>query len=73
MVGMCGEAAADQLLTPVLISFGLEEFSVSAGSVLATRAAICKWSKADADAVTQKVMECATQEEVIEILKANKR
>ncbi len=73
MVGMCGEAAADQLLTPVLISFGLEEFSVSAGSVLATRAAICKWSKADADAVTNKVMECATKEEVIEILKANRR
>ena len=37
LVGMCGEAAADPLLTPLLISFGLEEFSVSATSILKTR------------------------------------
>lgn len=73
MVGMCGEAAADELLTPVLISFGLDEFSVSAGSVLAARAAISKWSKADADALTEKVMSCATKDEVVALLKANKR
>ena len=50
MVGMCGEAAADPLLIPLLISFGLGEFSVSATSVLRTRGTIAKWSKADADA-----------------------
>lgn len=56
-VGMCGEAAADPLLTPLLISFGLTEFSVSASAVLATRAAIAAWSKSDADAAAGKAME----------------
>ena len=37
MVGMCGEAAADPLLIPVLLSFGLTEFSVSAPSILRVR------------------------------------
>ena len=32
MVGMCGEAAADPLLIPILMSFGLDEYSVSAPS-----------------------------------------
>ena len=37
MVGMCGEAAADPLLTPLLIAWGMEEFSTSAPSILRTR------------------------------------
>lgn len=44
-VGMCGEAAADPLLIPLLLDFGLEEFSVSPTSVLATRYQISKWTK----------------------------
>lgn len=36
-VGMCGEAAANKLMIPLLISFGLTEFSVSAPSVLNVR------------------------------------
>ena len=51
MVGMCGEAAADPLLIPMLISFGLGEYSVSAPSVLKTRKTISEWTKADADAL----------------------
>ena len=64
MVGMCGEAAADPLLTPLLISWGMEEFSVSAPSVLKTRKAISQWTKADADALEAKVMELKTADEV---------
>ena len=64
MVGMCGEAAADSLLTPLLISWGMEEFSVSAPSVLKTRKAISQWTKADADALEAKVMELKTADEV---------
>ena len=56
MVGMCGEAAADPLLIPVLLSFGLNEFSVSAPSILRTRKIISEWSKEEADALTEKVM-----------------
>ena len=64
MVGMCGEAAADPLLTPLLISWGMEEFSVSAPSVLRTRKVISQWTKADADALEAKVMQLETVEEV---------
>ena len=60
MVGMCGEAAADPLLIPVLLSFGLGEFSVSAPSILRTRRIISQWTKEEADALTEKVMALKT-------------
>lgn len=68
-VGMCGEAAADPLLTPLLLSFGLEEFSVSPTSVLAARDNIAGWSKEAADAVAEKVMSMETAEDVEGYLK----
>ena len=73
MVGMCGEAAADPLLIPVLISFGLNEFSVSAPSILRTRRIISEWTKADADALTEKVMKLKTAAEVKAMLQAAAR
>ena len=73
MVGMCGEAAADPLLIPLLVSFGLGEFSVSATSVLATRGTIAKWSKAEADELAAKALSLATETEVAELLRANAR
>lgn len=63
-VGMCGEAAANPKMIPLLISFGLTEFSVSAPSVLRVRKNIAKWTKAEADAVAEKVMAMATEAEV---------
>ena len=68
-VGMCGEAAADPLLIPLLISFGLTEFSVSPTSVLKTRAEIARWSKAEADHIAETVMALETAEEAYEQLK----
>ena len=73
MVGMCGEAAADPLLIPVLISFGLSEFSVSAPSILRTRRIISEWTKAEADALTEKVMKLKTATEVKAMLQAAAR
>ncbi len=73
MVGMCGEAAADPLLIPLLISFGLNEFSVSATSVLATRAVINKWTKEEADLLAEKALSLATEKEVMELLKSSVR
>lgn len=70
LVGMCGEAAADPLLIPVLISFGLGEFSVSAPSILRTRRTISEWSKQEADALTEKVMQLKTSNEVRAALQA---
>lgn len=63
-VGMCGEAAADPMLIPILISFGLEEFSVSPTSVLKTRREISRWTVAEADKITDKVMRLETASEV---------
>ena len=70
-VGMCGEAAADPLLIPMLISFGLEEFSVSPTSVLKTRSEIARWSKAEADRITDDVMTLETADEVYDYLVKN--
>ena len=41
-VGMCGESAADRELIPSLVKWGLDEFSVTPNSILATRKAICE-------------------------------
>ena len=70
MVGMCGEAAADPLLIPLLISFGLGEFSVSAPSILRTRKIISQWTKAEADALAERVLQLKTKEEVKAALEA---
>jgi phosphotransferase system enzyme I (PtsI) len=70
MVGMCGEAAADPLLIPLLIAFGLDEFSVSATSVLKTRKIISQWSKKEAKEVADKAMTLKTEKEVVEYLKS---
>lgn len=64
-VGMCGEGAADPMLIPLLISFGLDEYSVTPTSVLATRREISKWSKADADEIADRVMSLSTEREVV--------
>lgn len=72
-VGMCGEAAADLALTPCLIAFGLDEFSVSPEKVLATRKNLSLWSSEDAIAVADKVMSLGTAEEVKQYLDSMKK
>ncbi|MEE1229155.1 MAG: phosphoenolpyruvate--protein phosphotransferase [Lachnospiraceae bacterium] len=69
-VGMCGEAAADPLLTPLLIAFGLDEFSVSATSILNTRKTISLWTQEEAEKVAEKAMSLLTEKEVEEYLKS---
>lgn len=68
MVGMCGEAAADPMLVPVLLAWGLDEFSVSPTSILATRKVISQWTMEEAKAVADKVLTFATEAEVVEYL-----
>ena len=69
-VGMCGEAAADPLMIPLLMSFGLDEYSVNPVLVLTARCIISKWTKAEADALAEKVLAMNTQEEIVAALKA---
>ncbi len=68
-VGMCGEAAADPMMIPLLISFGLTEFSVSAPSVLKVRKCISGWTKQKADEAAKKVMSLDTRQSVYDYLK----
>ena len=70
MLGMCGEAAADPLLIPVLLSFGLTEFSVSAPSILRTRRIISQWTIEEADALVEKILKLETSAEVRAALQA---
>ena len=69
LVGMCGEAAADPLMIPLLISFGLTEFSVNPVLVLTARSIISKWSKKEADALAERVLEMPTEGEIVKALK----
>ncbi|MGN0480814.1 MAG: phosphoenolpyruvate--protein phosphotransferase, partial [Lachnospiraceae bacterium] len=67
-VGMCGEAAADTRMLPLLISFGLDEYSVTSSSVLETRKNISEWSVAKADEVTARVMAMDSEFDIADYL-----
>ena len=66
--GMCGEAAGNPCMIPLLLSFGLDEFSVSPSNVLETRKNIASWSIREADEVTTSVMAMCTEKEVANYL-----
>ncbi len=67
-VGMCGEAAADPALIPLLLEFGLDEMSVSASSILKTRKIISQWSQKETAEVEQKAMQLDEPQAVEEYL-----
>ncbi len=67
-VGMCGEAAADCRLIPLLLAWGLNEFSVSVAAVARTRAEISKWHATEAEYCAQQAMEASTAEEIETLL-----
>ncbi len=70
-VGMCGEMAGDSMAAPLLLGLGLDEFSMSATSILEARKVINNLSYADMQKLAQKALECSTEDEVIELLRAN--
>ena len=73
MAGMCGEAASDPLLVPVLLAFGLNEFSVSATAILATRKVMSLWTMDEAKALAEEVMQLTTGAEVKALLEERAR
>ena len=64
MVGMCGEAASDPLMIPLLLAFGLNEFSMSASALLSSRKLICGYDSNELQAVADTAMSFATEAEV---------
>ncbi len=67
-VGMCGEAAADPRMIPLLMAMELDEFSTSPSILLACRAEIAKWRLSDAKTLLDRVMAAESFEEVHAIL-----
>ena len=70
-VGMCGEAAAEELLTPLLAGLGLEEFSVNPVSVPLVRARLAQTDPKEAGLLAEKVLCLTSEAEVRDFLKTN--
>ena len=63
-VGMCGEAAADERMIPLLLSFGLDEFSVGVSRVLEVRKEIASWSMKEAGDIAGNILGYSEEKEV---------
>jgi phosphotransferase system enzyme I (PtsI) len=68
--GMCGEMAGDETAIPLLIGLGLDEFSMSATSILKARSQILRLSKKEMEDLAEKALQMSTTSEVIEAVKA---
>ena len=67
--GMCGEAASDKLLIPLLIGLGLDEFSMNSNKILQSRKTISKLNKKECEELASQILEMASATEVEEKLK----
>ncbi|MFC7394647.1 phosphoenolpyruvate--protein phosphotransferase [Scopulibacillus cellulosilyticus] len=64
-VGMCGEMAGDEIAIPILLGLGLDEFSMSATSILPARSQIAKLSKEELAGHIDEILAMDTVDEVI--------
>ncbi|MFK4303507.1 phosphotransferase system enzyme I (PtsI) [Paenibacillus sp. RC254] len=69
-VGMCGEMAGDTTAIPLLLGLGLDEFSMSATSILPARSQISKLSRADMEKLAAKALDMQTAEQVVELVQS---
>lgn len=67
--GMCGEMAGDETAIPILLGLGLDEFSMSATSILKARALIKDLNKSDMEKLAQDVLNMQTTSQVVEAVK----
>lgn len=67
--GMCGEMAGEPNAVAILLGLGLDEFSMSASSILAARKIVRSMNKAEMEELAAKALACDTAEEVLELVK----
>ncbi|MGV3041574.1 phosphoenolpyruvate--protein phosphotransferase [Staphylococcus rostri] len=67
--GMCGEMAGDETAIPLLLGLGLDEFSMSATSILKARRQIKGLSTTEMTQLADRAMNCATVDEVVTLVK----
>jgi len=67
--GMCGEMGGDTMAIPLLLGMGLDEFSMSATSILAARKQIGNLSKKEMEEMAEIALNMGTVDEVIELVK----
>ena len=70
-VGMCGEAAGDEKLIPLLLAMGLDEFSMSSSSILKARWIINNTSKAEVEPMLDTILDLPTAEDVEKFIDEN--
>ncbi|MCE5042761.1 phosphoenolpyruvate--protein phosphotransferase [Staphylococcus chromogenes] len=68
--GMCGEMAGDETAIPLLLGLGLDEFSMSATSILKARRQIKNLSQTEMQHLADKAIQCSTVDEVVELVRA---
>ena len=69
--GMCGEMAGDVLAAPVLLGLGLDEFSMSASSILKARKMIRNLYYKDMQALSEKALTLQTMEDVVDLVNSS--
>lgn len=67
--GMCGEMAGDEIAIPILLGLGLDEFSMSATSILPARTQIKDLSKKELASFKDQILSMGTAEEVVDFIK----
>lgn len=67
--GMCGEMAGDETAIPLLLGLGLDEFSMSATSILKARSQILRLSREEMKELAEKALQMGTAEEVVAAVK----
>lgn len=66
--GMCGEMAGDQIAVPILLGMGLDEFSMSATSILQTRSLIKRLDTSKLQPLVDAALDAESNEAVIELV-----
>ncbi|HEY4392355.1 MAG TPA: phosphoenolpyruvate--protein phosphotransferase [Paenibacillus sp.] len=69
-VGMCGEMAGDATAIPLLLGLGLDEFSMSATSILPARSQISRLSKVEMEQLAAKAIGLQTAQQVVELVRS---